>query len=88
MANTETEIVQSRIGLSEAIHREIRIHQNYIAALRNALAGMKLVAAIETPVPIDQKVVAETVVEEHGQPTKGSFIRALSEKIAHAGNGQ
>lgn len=70
MAHTQNEIVQSRIELSAAIHREIDIHTKYISALKNALAGMKLVAAVDTPVPIDPKIIdAEVGITKHNKPT-------------------
>jgi len=90
MAHTQDEIVQSRIALSEAIHREIQIHQHYIAALRNALSGMKLVAAIEMPVPIEQGILADTPDTVAEKAKRAGFVKSLADRVANAAgsNGQ
>lgn len=77
MAHTQADVIQSRVALAKAIHKEISIHQGYIAALRNALSGMNMVAAIEQPVPIAEDDI----------PAAKGFIKNLSDKISAAGNG-
>lgn len=87
MSHTQADVVQSRVALANAIHKEIAIHQGYITALRNALSGMKMVAATEQPVPTETELDAPRTAESAAGHAQG-FVRGLAGRLASAGNGQ
>lgn len=80
MAHSKADVIQSRLDLAAAIAKEIAIHRGYIAALENALRGLRMVSAVEEPAKL-------TLTNEDGVPTVKGFVERLTDRIASAGNG-
>lgn len=78
MAHSKADIVESRLALAKAIHQEIGIHTDYIQALKNALSAMKMVAAVEQAVPINEEDI----------PVAKGFFKGLAAQVTAGGNGQ